>query len=328
VAEIAPARQDELLLRLTWWDPPFDGVKLTRADIEWLLLRHDGGRGPVKAEDPNHRGRAGLDLRGADVRGVDLAGLELAHLRGAGLRGGLSEAEWSSASDEVREENAVHAEGADLFAADLTGADLVGAHFEKARLTAAHLEDARLHRAHLEGANLIAAHLEGTKLNEARFAPTDEPVGSPADLRLAYFSQATALRDATMCSSAGQAVRLADVRWGDANLAGVDWDRSSSLATNTPYAKRRPPRVGAGRIRTRGITKRPSGQIVNSPLSFGDRGSPTMPIVSRTVPNCWSARPTGGKDDVGPSSCPGLATSSGGTATAIGSGRASAGTWE
>src|SRR3989442_9373931 len=44
---------------------PFKDIKLTRADIEWLLITHEGGRGPVDWNDVQQRSRIGLDLRGA-----------------------------------------------------------------------------------------------------------------------------------------------------------------------------------------------------------------------------------------------------------------------
>jgi hypothetical protein len=43
---------------------PFQGMKLSRADIEWLLATHEHGRGPVDWQDPRQRTREGLDLRG------------------------------------------------------------------------------------------------------------------------------------------------------------------------------------------------------------------------------------------------------------------------
>src|SRR5579884_3419400 len=46
---------------------PFKGMKLRRADIEWLLATHENGRGPVDYHDESQRDRVGLDLRGADL---------------------------------------------------------------------------------------------------------------------------------------------------------------------------------------------------------------------------------------------------------------------
>jgi hypothetical protein len=118
---------------------PFKGVepKLTRADIEWLLATHDGGRGPVMREESQ---RLGLDLRGAYLRGDGERGLDLSGLPLARLRGGLSFAEWSTATREQREQARVH--------------------LERALLTRAHLEGARLRETHLEGADVRRAYLD------------------------------------------------------------------------------------------------------------------------------------------------------------------------
>src|SRR5271165_2055358 len=63
-------------------------IKLTRADIEWLLTTHESGdaRGPVNPEDSTQWNRDGLDLRGADLSEVNLEYLPLARLQG-GLAG-------------------------------------------------------------------------------------------------------------------------------------------------------------------------------------------------------------------------------------------------
>lgn len=57
---------------------PFKGIKLNRADVEWLLATHENGRGPVNWFDNSQRERKGLDLRGADLRGEYLRMLPLA----------------------------------------------------------------------------------------------------------------------------------------------------------------------------------------------------------------------------------------------------------
>jgi hypothetical protein len=67
----------------------FKDVKLCRADIEWLLAKHEDGRGPVDWSDKHQRERLGLDLRGADLRHVDLRNLPLAR-----MLGGLSRQRW------------------------------------------------------------------------------------------------------------------------------------------------------------------------------------------------------------------------------------------
>src|SRR5207248_3027763 len=56
---------------------PFRDIKLSRADIEWLLATHDNGRGPVDWDDESQSGRRGLDVRGVDLCQVDLSYLPL-----------------------------------------------------------------------------------------------------------------------------------------------------------------------------------------------------------------------------------------------------------
>src|SRR5215831_18097507 len=50
---------------------PFRDIKLTRADIEWLLATHEHSRGPLDWSDTSQREREGLDLRGANLRSVN-----------------------------------------------------------------------------------------------------------------------------------------------------------------------------------------------------------------------------------------------------------------
>src|SRR5436305_11069128 len=40
---------------------PFKDIKLSRADIEWLLTTHENKRGPIDYHDESQRGRRGLD---------------------------------------------------------------------------------------------------------------------------------------------------------------------------------------------------------------------------------------------------------------------------
>lgn len=120
---------------------PFKGIRLSRADVEWLLATHDNGRGPVswREESQNARDlsyvRKGLDLRGANLRAVDLTYLPLARLLGgdAGERGQKTDAEHEA--------------------------------------EAVHLEKARLSHAHLEGAYLSYACLEKADFSYARLYP-------------------------------------------------------------------------------------------------------------------------------------------------------------
>src|SRR6266571_1658915 len=86
--EIPLARQKELSKRLAIVPNiekglyPFKGIKLNRADVEWLLATHENGRGPVDWSDEKPRDRHGLDLCGAHLDNEDLMGLPLAKMCG------------------------------------------------------------------------------------------------------------------------------------------------------------------------------------------------------------------------------------------------------
>ena len=241
---------------------PFTGMKLNRADVEWLLAIHENGHGPVDWSDTNQHERQGLDLRGADLKGVDLSGLPLARILG-GLTGG----NWTNITLEQRDLAAVHLEGAYLKeahlegailgrahleqaylgdayleqaylrAAHLEGADLGRAHLEGTDLGRAHLDWAYLREAHLEGANLAEVHLEGASLREAHLEGRSLRKGNkdflailyPADMRGAYFDTATNLEGIKLGNNEHGFVPLADVRWDSVNLAVVDWTQVKML---------------------------------------------------------------------------------------------------
>jgi uncharacterized protein YjbI with pentapeptide repeats len=194
--EIDPKRQEELAkCRAIVPDIeegiyPFKGMKLSRADVEWLLSTHESGgiRGPVDWSDKSQRERKGLDLRGANLRGADLHGLPLARIR--------DELDWSEKIRAIAEQKniaSMHFEDANLSNAHLDGALLIGVcldradlrrtYLEQANLSSAHLEDAILIEAHLEQANLsgayleratigMSAHLEGIDLSDAHLERT------------------------------------------------------------------------------------------------------------------------------------------------------------
>lgn len=137
---------------------PFKDIKLTRADIEWLLVTHNAGSGPIGWSDQSQDACEGLDLRGTDLSKADLHGLPLTRMRGG--------REWSAIAG-------IHLERADLSEAHLEGANLFWAHLEGANLSGAHLQGANLSGAHLQGANLTAAHLEDANLSEAHMEQVD-----------------------------------------------------------------------------------------------------------------------------------------------------------
>src|SRR6266487_2724816 len=106
--EIGTKRQEELAQRravipnIEQGIYPFKDMKLSRADVEWLLATHENGRGPVDWSVESQRGREGLDLRGAYLQYADLRGLPLAK-----MLGGLHRDEWQYASLERCEAAAI-----------------------------------------------------------------------------------------------------------------------------------------------------------------------------------------------------------------------------
>jgi len=203
---------------------PFSNLddKLTRADIEWLLIR----QGAVDWSDKKQRERVGLDLRGADLRGLNLSNLPLTR-----IRGGLNWQQWEPASLEGREMAKVHLEGANLSNAHLEGAILQGAHLERADLRGAHLEEAKLYGAYLKNAYLREAHLEMARLRDTHLeeAYLVRAHLEGADLRGAFLDSATDLAGITLGEEKLGFASLADVHWGDANLSVLDWRRVRKL---------------------------------------------------------------------------------------------------
>lgn len=226
---------------------PFKDVKLTRADIEWLLITHQDGRGPIDWSDMQQRECMGLDLRGADLRRVDLRHLPLMR-----MRGGLTREEWNRTTLEQRYMAAVHLQGANLSEAHVEGAILEGAHLDGATLRDTHLEEANLFRAYLKDAYLRGAHLENAKLRGTRMegAYLIEAHLQGADLRSAFFDSASNLEKIILSEEKLGCALLADVHWGSVNLSVVNWlqiktlgdedkarQRESSMATRTAREK-------------------------------------------------------------------------------------------
>jgi uncharacterized protein YjbI with pentapeptide repeats len=171
--EIDIARQKQLMRCLatapdiTRGIYPFKGMKLSRADIEWLLATLENARNSTTGSDEKQNG-LGLDLRGADLRYVDLHALPLAHMRGS-----LTRAGWDQATEEQRAAAAVLLTGADLSEAHLEHAVLVGARLEKVSLHEAHLEKADLSEAYLTRAFLARVNLKEADLREAHLEQAD-----------------------------------------------------------------------------------------------------------------------------------------------------------
>ena len=214
---------------------PFRDVKLSRADIEWLLATHEDGRGPIDWNDESQRNRKRLDLCGADVRNVNLSHLPLAGMKGSGWTKVINIATGQIETVAIDLEGAnllyAHLEGANLRSANLSrvnaygarleGAYLFGASLKGSRLDFSHLEKTVLIQAKLEKASLKGAHLEGANIAQANLAG--------AILRNAFFDRATQLDDVILTSKEGRSVTIADVRWGDVNLAVMKWPQLKIL---------------------------------------------------------------------------------------------------
>ena len=214
---------------------PFKDVKLSRADIEWLLTNHEGGCGPVDWSDIQQRKRIGLDLRGADLRRVDLRNLPL-----TGMRSGLGREEWNRTTLEQRFMAAVHLQGANLSEAHLEGAVLQGAHLDGTTLRGTHLEEANLFRAYLKDAYLRGAHLENAKVRGTHMegAYLIEAHLQGADMRNAFFDNGTNLERISLRDEKYGCALLADVQWSSVNLSVVNWQYIRILGDETKALRR------------------------------------------------------------------------------------------
>ena len=214
---------------------PFKEIKLSRADIEWLLATHGNGRGPIDWSDESQHEREGVDLRGADLRRIDLRNLPLAC-----VQGGLVGEWWNAISDEQLSLAAIHMEGTDLRNIHMEGAKLSGAYLVDADLRAAHLENANLIRAHLQGvrchfanlrhAHLRAAHLENANLYNVKLENTflNEVYLTDAFLAEVYLEGAR-LDEVILSNERRVGPRFVDVHWDNVNLAVVEWSQIKML---------------------------------------------------------------------------------------------------
>jgi len=192
---------------------PFKDIKLTRADVEWLLATHENGRGPVDWTDTSQRTREGIDLCGADLCYVDLRHLPLTRLH-AGLSFDLHP------SKEERNKAAIRLEGADLRYAHLEGANLIWANLKDADIWRANLEEADLHKARLHRAYLIEAHLENTDLSRAHLEGVE-------------------LENVFLADTRRIGPRIVDAHWDGTNLAVVDWSQISMLGDENEARQKR-----------------------------------------------------------------------------------------
>jgi uncharacterized protein YjbI with pentapeptide repeats len=153
---------------------PFKGMKLTRADVIFLLSVHEDWQGSVEGSDLNQPTPKGLDLRGANLQGVDLGGLHLDY-----MLAGLTEEEWFIATPGQCKMATTNLDDANFAEALLQGATFCYAHLRRANFSKAWLKDADLfgadlrgasfYKTALNGANLYGANLEGAKVSKAEF---------------------------------------------------------------------------------------------------------------------------------------------------------------
>ena len=201
---------------------PFRGMKLSRADIEWLLATHENGRGPVDWNNEDQWKREGLDLRGADLRGENLAALPL-----SGMLGSLNEKERGSTTEQQSDMARVYLEHADLTETHLERSILIEVHLEKAKLTMAHLGGSHLLKAHMERVILYGADAKQCDLKGAHL--------EGADLRFAHLEHAL-LRSAQLYAADVQKANLqnADLRW--AHLAATRFSNAHLEGANLEWA--------------------------------------------------------------------------------------------
>jgi uncharacterized protein YjbI with pentapeptide repeats len=196
---------------------PFAGMKLDRADVEWLLATHEsrGVRGPVDADDPAQRLREGPNLQGVDLRQAKLGGLPLARANLSNAR--LERANFSQAHLERASFANSQCAGASFTKAWLIDASFRSANLRDVLFTDAHLESANLYQADCQNASFYIAHLEGAYLGQAQFGQ--------ATMRRAFFDPATSWNDTILWDAQHVSASLADARWNGTNLATLDWSQ-------------------------------------------------------------------------------------------------------
>jgi hypothetical protein len=119
---------------------------------------------------------------------------------------------------------ALDLQGAVLWGARLQEAWLPGAQFQGADLSGAHLQEAWLLGAQFQGADLAGAYLQGAGLLRARLQGADLMGAQLQGARIqgCFFDAATDL-SATLGNGSDRFAYVADVHWGDANLAIIPW---------------------------------------------------------------------------------------------------------
>jgi uncharacterized protein YjbI with pentapeptide repeats len=168
--------------------PPYAWVKLSHADVAWLIAEH----GWVTSDDPGPR----VDLRSANLAHTDLSGMpfrqarfEGAVLFGANLReadcffahftgADLRETQWSGANLAMARMRGVRLNGADLTGVSLRQcwlpeADCANTRFDGADLSLSQMDQVDLHEAVLTGAKLVGAKLPDADVRAAKLTSAD-----------------------------------------------------------------------------------------------------------------------------------------------------------
>ncbi len=225
---------------------PFGGVKLDRADIEWLLATHENGHGPVIWDDEKQRSRKGLDIRGANLSSSKERPVDLSNLPLSCLCGGLSWDEWLHTTEEQHTLASVIMRGTNLKKTHLEGAVFRGAQLEKAIFTDAYLETANLSLANLKNANFLRAQLKDTDLSRSHLesanfhkaqlrnasffasyledATLHEACLENTTLREAYLKNA-GLNDIILGDDKRVGPQVADIQWRETNLYVIEWSQ-------------------------------------------------------------------------------------------------------
>ena len=209
---------------------PFQGVKLERADIEWLIEMLDKDkRKHANGNNEKSREHEGLNLFGADLQNAQLQRLPLKFLK-AGTIDSLSKPSQEEAIVNLKGTNLIGAqlEGADFTKAQLEGANLteaqlkeaclIGAQLERANLRGARLKRADLTGAQLQKANLIGAYLGEAKLNEVHLEGAD-------------------LREACLEGANLRGAHLEGARLNEVHLEGADLNLAQLAGANLIEAR-------------------------------------------------------------------------------------------
>ncbi len=222
---VDPDRQKFLLQLQGGQRPyPFWQVRLTRADVVWMLeTNKEPGRSARARAGQTEPPLRGLDLRGADLRGVDLSSLRLGP-----VRLGLEYREWLAADTDQRELAAAHLEEASLRGSDLEGAEMNSAYLERCNLSETNLIGASVAEAHLDRANLSLARLDGALLIGARLVQASLIQASlrGADLYRCHMQRASLVKACLKGASLSDA-HLEGGTLTEADLSGADLFRTS-----------------------------------------------------------------------------------------------------